>query len=195
MRILVARWSGRLRRVSRQRGAWIAMALAALLLDYAWGPDVYLAPLFLLPITLAAWHGRLRLAVAFALGLLYAAEVWEPPGGAMPAAVNAGVRMLVLALVAILIRRARNARDLERELTTLRGLLPICLYCKRIEDERGRWVTVEEYVGARSVAAFTHRVCPLCTGTHARVFFGSPAVEGEGGAPGPRRSHSAESRG
>ena len=45
---------------------------------------------------------------------------------------------------------------------TLRGLLPICAYCKNIRDDRGYWQQVEVYIRDHSEAMFSHGICPGC---------------------------------
>lgn len=45
---------------------------------------------------------------------------------------------------------------------TLRGLLPICAYCKRIRNDKGYWEKLETYVQGHSEAEFTHSICPEC---------------------------------
>jgi PAS domain S-box-containing protein len=50
----------------------------------------------------------------------------------------------------------------ERELADLRGLLPICMACKRIRDGDGTWRQLELYISMHSHADFTHGVCPEC---------------------------------
>lgn len=59
----------------------------------------------------------------------------------------------------------RNA-DLEQALDTIQtlsGLIPICAWCgRKIQDEEGKWVTVETYIEAHSTASFTHGMCPAC---------------------------------
>lgn len=52
----------------------------------------------------------------------------------------------------------------EQEIRILRGLLPICSYCKRIRDDKseGRWSEIETYVKHHSEANFSHSVCPEC---------------------------------
>jgi len=45
---------------------------------------------------------------------------------------------------------------------TLRGLLPICAWCKQIRDDDGYWQGVEDYIQAHSNAEFTHGICPEC---------------------------------
>jgi phosphoserine phosphatase RsbU/P len=44
----------------------------------------------------------------------------------------------------------------------LRGLLPICSYCKRIRNDENYWERVEVYVTDHSDAKFTHGICPSC---------------------------------
>ena len=48
------------------------------------------------------------------------------------------------------------------EIKTLRGLLPICSQCKKIRDDDGFWMQVDEYIEAHSQAMFTHGICPDC---------------------------------
>ena len=45
---------------------------------------------------------------------------------------------------------------------TLRGLIPICGYCKKIRDDRGYWDQVESFVSKHSEAKFSHGICPQC---------------------------------
>ena len=45
---------------------------------------------------------------------------------------------------------------------SLRGLLPICVECKKIKDDEGYWNEIETYIGARSEAEFTHGLCLDC---------------------------------
>ena len=59
---------------------------------------------------------------------------------------------------------ARN-HELEHALadvTALRGLLPICAWCKKIRDDDGYWQNVETYLAQHSDATFTHGICPEC---------------------------------
>ncbi len=44
----------------------------------------------------------------------------------------------------------------------LRGLLPICSYCKKIRDDRNYWRQVEGYISEHSEVQFSHGVCPEC---------------------------------
>jgi PAS domain S-box-containing protein len=51
------------------------------------------------------------------------------------------------------------------QIKTLHGLLPICMHCKKIRDDRGQWSPVEVYVRERTDAQFSHGLCPQCLAT------------------------------
>ena len=48
------------------------------------------------------------------------------------------------------------------EVKTLRGIIPICSYCKQIRDDKGLWKQMELYIRAHSSAEFSHSICPKC---------------------------------
>jgi hypothetical protein len=48
------------------------------------------------------------------------------------------------------------------EIKTLSGLLPICAYCKKIRNDEGYWEQIESYIKERSLADFSHGICPEC---------------------------------
>jgi PAS domain S-box-containing protein len=48
------------------------------------------------------------------------------------------------------------------EINTLRGILPICVGCKKIRDDQGYWHQVEAYIHAHSGVEFSHGLCPDC---------------------------------
>jgi GAF domain-containing protein len=61
--------------------------------------------------------------------------------------------------------RDRTIEELKKALSKvlmLEGLLPICLSCKKIQDESGKWQPFERYVRAHSEAKVAHRICPDC---------------------------------
>ena len=64
------------------------------------------------------------------------------------------------------VEKERTVRELKAALSnirTLEGLLPICLSCKKIMDQRGVWQPFEFYVRAHSEAKVTHKICPECS--------------------------------
>ena len=66
------------------------------------------------------------------------------------------------------LRVAERVLNLQEELAHLRGLLPICAYCKSIRDEHDAWVPVEQYIQERTPALFSHGICPHCYGSEVR---------------------------
>ncbi len=48
----------------------------------------------------------------------------------------------------------------------LRGLLPICSYCKKIRDDEDYWVAVEQFIQRHSDAVFSHSICNDCLDEH-----------------------------
>lgn len=52
------------------------------------------------------------------------------------------------------------------EIKTLRGILPICSYCKKIKDDEGYWQAVDVYIQQHSEAEFSHGLCLECMAEH-----------------------------
>ncbi|MGB6474103.1 MAG: PAS domain-containing protein [Candidatus Sulfotelmatobacter sp.] len=52
------------------------------------------------------------------------------------------------------------------EVKTLKGLLPICAWCKKIRSDDGAWNELESYVTKHSEARFSHGICPDCLSKH-----------------------------
>ncbi len=48
------------------------------------------------------------------------------------------------------------------EIKTLKGIVPICSYCKKIRDDSGYWNQLETYIRDHSGADFSHGICPDC---------------------------------
>ena len=57
---------------------------------------------------------------------------------------------------------AERIVTLQDRVTRLEGILPTCMYCKRIRDANQSWVRIEQYITERSNAAFSHGICPDC---------------------------------
>jgi hypothetical protein len=52
------------------------------------------------------------------------------------------------------------------EVKTLKGIVPICSFCKKIRDDKGYWDQVEVYVSQHTEADFSHGICPECMKKH-----------------------------
>ena len=82
----------------------------------------------------------------------------------LKARVGVGLRVATLQR-----RLADRVTELEHALahvTRLQGLLPICMYCKKIRNDQNYWTQVETYVSDHSGARFSHSICPDCRVKH-----------------------------
>lgn len=53
-----------------------------------------------------------------------------------------------------------------REIQTLRGIIPICSFCKNIRNDEGYYEQIEGYIHKHSGADFSHTICPTCMEKH-----------------------------
>ncbi|MDD2898423.1 MAG: response regulator [Desulfuromonadaceae bacterium] len=56
-------------------------------------------------------------------------------------------------------------KELEEALARvkhLEGIIPICMYCKKIRDDQNTWNQLEQYISEHSEAKFSHGICPKC---------------------------------
>ncbi|MFA7061769.1 MAG: CHASE domain-containing protein [Pedobacter sp.] len=61
----------------------------------------------------------------------------------------------------------RKQTESEREaalarVKKLEGIIPICMYCKKIRDDQNSWNQLEQYITNHSEAIFSHGICPHC---------------------------------
>ena len=80
--------------------------------------------------------------------------------------VRIGVGRKVVELQASLAGRIIELQDALAQIKSLRGLLPICMYCKKIRNDKQYWQQVEGYISEHSEAQFSHGVCPDCYKKH-----------------------------
>lgn len=76
------------------------------------------------------------------------------------ARISVGLRMLELQK-----KLANRVHELElaiAQVKRLHGLLPICMYCKKIRNDGNYWQQVESYIRDHSEAEFSHGICPDC---------------------------------
>lgn len=129
-------------------------------------------------IMLAAWYGGLWPgAAASILAVLSFDYFFDSHPGVIDLNRQAGIRLVLflagVSLIAYLTAQRRRAlmqvvasrNELAkalREIRVLRGLLPICMYCKQIRNDAGLWQQIERYISEHSNARFTHGICPDC---------------------------------
>ncbi len=75
-----------------------------------------------------------------------------------------GVKRLV-AYVRDISEQLESFRELEAALEkveVLFGILPICMSCGDVRDDKGYWTRVEEFVASHAGTRFSHGLCPDC---------------------------------
>jgi preprotein translocase subunit YajC len=80
--------------------------------------------------------------------------------------------ILLILIVVFSLKMDRAAKERENiiqelqaalaEVTTLRGIIPICASCKKVRDDKGYWNQIETYIRDHSEANFSHGICPEC---------------------------------
>jgi sigma-B regulation protein RsbU (phosphoserine phosphatase) len=78
----------------------------------------------------------------------------------LTARLQVGVRLIEMQQ-----KLASQVKELEGALAqvkSLRGLLPMCAWCKKIRNDSNYWEQLEVYISEHSEAQFTHGMCPDC---------------------------------
>jgi len=76
------------------------------------------------------------------------------------ARIDVGLR--VLTLHERLADQAAQQQTALSKLREMRGLRPICSYCKNVRTDQNSWEQVEEYVARHTEVEFSHGICPGC---------------------------------
>ena len=84
------------------------------------------------------------------------------PWNAAELRARVNVAMRVVSLQKELVQRVKELEDALAHVRRLQGILPICMYCKKIRDDEQYWHEVEQYITEHSEAMFSHSVCPDC---------------------------------
>lgn len=153
----------------------VGLVSAVTLLDVMTGYEAGISSLYLLPVSLAGWTAGWRLGIFVSVACAGSVLGVDLRSGhqythAFIPFWNAGIVLSFFLVVALLVtnrRRLENEQETRLQkaiasVKTLRGLLPVCAWCKKIRDDRGYWNEVEAYVAAHSEADFTHGVYPGC---------------------------------
>jgi PAS domain S-box-containing protein len=56
----------------------------------------------------------------------------------------------------------KELQDALAQVKTLQGIIPICMFCKKIRDDKESWHQLEAYISDHSDALFSHGICPPC---------------------------------
>ncbi len=69
-------------------------------------------------------------------------------------------------LRAVLDSRVLELQDALKQVKTLQGILPVCMYCHKIRTDQESWQGMQQYVQAHTDANFSHTLCPDCLEKH-----------------------------
>jgi sigma-B regulation protein RsbU (phosphoserine phosphatase) len=72
----------------------------------------------------------------------------------------------ILSLENSLHQKVEELQSALAQVEQLQGLLPICMYCKKIRDDKDNWQRIENYIQDHSEARFTHSLCQECMAEH-----------------------------
>lgn len=64
------------------------------------------------------------------------------------------------------------------EANTLGDMLPVCMYCKRIRDDAGAWIGLDQYITEHTESVVSHALCPSCADKFLSDDDGAPPAEG-----------------
>jgi hypothetical protein len=153
---------------------WITCSILIIAADHLTDPYIQFPILFLVPVTLASVYNGRWWGVGLAVVMPWIRFYFESravPWAVTQEAINTIICVVVLSGFAILVdRTAQQTRILLREVKILRGLLPICCFCKKIRSAGNTWEHIEQYITERSEAQFSHGICPACLKEHYPAF-------------------------
>jgi hypothetical protein len=155
---------------------WVILAFLIIAVDYITGPLIQFPILYLIPIGLASWYSGRWWGLIFAFSMplirLCFSTLLDAPWTIFEAAINAAIRVVVFAIFAYLVDKiVTYKRELEKEVYVLKGILPICSFCKKIRNQNGKWEALEHYITVHSEAEFSHGMCSECAKQHYPDYF------------------------
>ena len=67
---------------------------------------------------------------------------------------------IAVEILRVLCLRLRDSE--KRMFNTMSAFLPICSNCKRVREDQGHWITMDQYIHKNTETEFTHSCCPEC---------------------------------
>lgn len=68
----------------------------------------------------------------------------------------------VVKLERMLAKKGDDLQTAISDVKKLKTLLPICMYCKSVRDDKDYWHQIEEYIHTETGMDFSHGICPKC---------------------------------
>ncbi len=88
-------------------------------------------------------------------------------------AARLAVAVRTLELQRTLADRVRELEEALAQIKVLRGILPICAWCKKVRNDENFWERLEGYLGQHTDLRFTHGICPECSEREIAAFLRS----------------------
>jgi C4-dicarboxylate-specific signal transduction histidine kinase len=150
-----------------RNGGWITLILVMLTLTafavtYIFG---YLSPPSELATNLNSWTARITLFLMVSLALvLPQSHLFKFLVAALcqRSQAQASLQKLNRELDQRVKERTTELQTALDNIKTLKGMIPICVNCKKVHEDKTFWQDVEIYVSEHSEAKFSHGVCPDC---------------------------------
>lgn len=136
--------------------------------DYATGYEISVSVLYYVPIAYAAWYLDLRWA--FWTGVASAAILTKVELAAGRSYSSGWIvfelcflRVVVFGFVAYSCSHFRRTREEDRaRIRRLEGALSVCSCCRKIKNERGDWLAIDDFLAEDQLASVKNKVCPSC---------------------------------
>lgn len=147
------------------------------LLDYVTGSHISVSLFYLVPIGFVTWFinrtAGIFMSVLAIITIPVVLYIQGSPVNDITQAWNLSLVFGFFVVVSFLLAKLKEhmaAREklvselqtAMQEINKLSGMLPICVYCKKIRDDEGYWNVLEEYISDHSEANFSHCICPDC---------------------------------
>ncbi|TAL11330.1 MAG: hypothetical protein EPO02_05000 [Nitrospirae bacterium] len=157
-------------------GGTAVLALLIFAVDLLTPLGVAVGVLYTTLVVLAMWspHRRFIFFVAAGVSILTLFDVFLSHDDANWMVMSNRLLSLftiwIAAVLSFLLKRDQQERerlilDLQDSLDhikTLRGLLPVCVSCKKVRNGQGYWKSIDTYVSERAETQITHGICPDC---------------------------------
>lgn len=98
--------------------------------------------------------------------LLTLSPLMDETGGPVAVATSSKKISSLKRLVREKEERIKELEDALNEAKTLRSILPICSFCKKVRDETGYWEHADVYIRRHTKADVSHGICPECIKRH-----------------------------
>lgn len=140
----------------------VLLPLVALLLD-GFEPDVARRSRFSLFAIASVSAIALGLAIVVCQRLGWS---WALPESAVEQSTALGsaidLTMFIVSVTGLLLVKQITLLRAEREVARLREMLAVCAWCRRLKDDDGAWILVEQYVARHQVTGLSNTICPTC---------------------------------